>query len=304
VSILERAVFNTKEKKYFSTELYFEFCGASQTLPLHAAGPSRRDNYLIHFVLDGEGIYSIKDNRYKLKKGDIFIIRPDEMYFYQADAVNPWTYAWISIGGKAFSEIIERSKFRDNVYSFSTDNIDAYAEIILACLKLHHETFEEELLLNEETYKLINLLMSDTGGAIGKNDRALSELTMQAMNYIEGNYQNQLSVQEIAEFLSVDRSYLSRVFKKDLGTPIKKWLTGVRINEAAYLLAKTPETVEEIAYQVGFTSVVIFSRTFHQIIQETPTQYRKRMKQTNIEGESFSELFDLLAQQTITNIAT
>ena len=61
-----------------------------------------------------------------------------------------------------------------------------------------------------------------------------SPLVIDTVKYIEEHYAQQLTVEEIACGLSVNRSHLSRVFKNHLGTSIKEYLIGVRINRAAF----------------------------------------------------------------------
>lgn len=301
---MEKTLFNKKENKYFSTELYFEFCGISKTLPLHSFGPATRKNFIVHVVLEGEGVYYVKNKRYHLKKGDLFCIRPNESTFYQSDALNPWVYAWLSFGGKVAEEIIQLSKFQEDVYSFSSTQTAEYTKIILSCLKLNHDTFEEELQLNELTYRLVNLLLSDGGHAVYHTEKSFSPLSLKAMEYIETHFQENFTIQELADILAVNRSYLSRVFSKDLGLSIKKYLTGVRVNRSATLLAMSEESIENIGYKVGFSGNVSFSRTFHQIVGETPSDYRKRMKIKGTKEDSFQSVIDALDKQSAVSRAT
>ena len=65
-------------------------CGYSTTAPLHSFGPAVRPHYLIHFILNGKGIFQKGDKTYHLETGQGFFIEPDELTFYQADAKEPW----------------------------------------------------------------------------------------------------------------------------------------------------------------------------------------------------------------------
>ncbi len=75
-----------------------------------------------------------------------------------------------------------------------------------------------------------------------------------------------------------------------MGTSIKEYLIGVRINRGAFLLSLTDESVESIAYQVGFNSLVVFSRMFKKSTGETATNYRKRMKNENFKNIALDTL--------------
>ncbi|PHE52840.1 AraC family transcriptional regulator, partial [Bacillus toyonensis] len=152
---MEQAIFMKKEQHHFSSEFYFDFCGFSKTLPFHTFGPAVRNSYIIHVVLDGKGTYYVKDEKYSLKKGSIFLIPPGESTFYRSDAEEPWLYAWLSFGGKVAEEIIHYSSFKEGNYSVSSTNIQQYSDIILECMNCSNGTLEDELKLNELTYRFL-----------------------------------------------------------------------------------------------------------------------------------------------------
>ena len=66
--------------------LYVNCCGCSQTAPLHSFGPASKPHYLIHYVLSGKGHFRFHDKEYRLEAGYGFLIQPNELAFYQADA--------------------------------------------------------------------------------------------------------------------------------------------------------------------------------------------------------------------------
>lgn len=301
---MEQAIFMKKEQHHFSSELYFAFCGFSKTLPFHAFGPTVRNSYIIHVVLAGKGKYYVKDEKYSLKKGNIFLIRPGESTFYRSDAEEPWLYAWISFGGKVADEIIHYSSFKEGTYSVTSTNVQQYSDIILECMNCSNDTLEGELKLNELTYRFLRLLLTDGGEFLTGVKQKFSRLAIEAMIYISNHYLEEITVRDVADHLAVNRSHLSRVFQNHFGMSMKGWILRVRINHATYLLSMTNESVENISYQVGFRSLVVFSRIFKKLIGETPTHYRKRMSKENSQTISLSSLKFLLDEQEIISRAT
>lgn len=81
-------------------------------------------------------------------------------------------------------------------------------------------------------------------------------------------------------------------------------MIGVRINRAAFLLSLTDDSVESIAYQVGFNSLVVFSRMFKKTTGETATNYRKRMKNEASKNLSLGALKKELEEQEIVSWST
>ncbi|EJR57136.1 hypothetical protein IIM_00245 [Bacillus cereus VD107] len=301
---MEQAIFIKKEQHYFSSELYFDFCGFSKTLPLHAFGPAVRNSYIIHVVLDGKGAYHVKDKKYSLRKGNVFLIPPGESTFYRSDAEEPWLYAWLAFGGKVAEDIIHHSRFKKDNYSVTSTNIQQYLEIILECMNCSHNTLEDELKLNELIYRFLRLLLTDGGEFSPGIKQKSSRLAIEAMKYIGEHYVEEITVNDVADHLAVNRSHLYRVFHNHFGMSMKDWILRVRINHAAHLLSMTNESVENISYQVGFRSLVVFSRMFKKVTGETPTHYRKRMSKENFQTISLSSLKLVLDEQEIISRAT
>jgi uncharacterized HTH-type transcriptional regulator HI_1052 len=71
------------------------------------------------------------------------------------------------------------------------------------------------------------------------------------------------------------RANFCRVFQQQLGLPPAKFLTKIRLQQAAYLLKSTQKSVLEIALAVGYQTEAHFSKAFKSAYQRSPSQYRK-----------------------------
>ncbi|MBV7391004.1 MULTISPECIES: AraC family transcriptional regulator [Enterococcus] len=301
---MERAIFLRKDKKQINGDLVFDFCGVSQTMPFHSFGPAIRENFVLHVVLEGKGIYQVKDQQFQLEKGDLFLVRPNELTFYRADGKNPWLYAWIAFSGESAEKIIQETLLKKNAYTMKTSKMQQFVQYILNCLSFQQNDLSSELQLNAITNQFLAELLQDQGHIYFAEEKIYSPLTIEAMEYIQKNYQKDITVTEIAEALSVNRSHLSRVFSNHLTTTIKDYLTGVRINQAAFLLSFGEDSIETISEAVGFNSLVVFSRAFKKSTGETASHYRKRMKENQFQDVSLDRLKIQLEQQKIISRAT
>ena len=63
VLVMEQAIFLKKEQRQLKTDLHFDYCGISKTLPFHAFGPAIRQNYTLHIVMEGKGTYQVKNQQ-------------------------------------------------------------------------------------------------------------------------------------------------------------------------------------------------------------------------------------------------
>lgn len=105
-------------------------------------------------------------------------------------------------------------------------------------------------------------------------DAGHTECARKAAEYLDTNYAQDISVDEIAGALGVSRSFLSRCFKEVHGMTILEYLLGVRMKKALSLLGETDLSVNEIAARIGFNNANYFFRKFKEEFGLTPTQYR------------------------------
>ncbi|WP_432710542.1 AraC family transcriptional regulator [Pedobacter sp.] len=93
-------------------------------------------------------------------------------------------------------------------------------------------------------------------------------------DYIEKNYQNQISLADIAAKLNMSGTYFSRFFSKALKKPFFEYLNEYKINRACKLLIETDKQVSEICYASGFESLPFFYRQFKKFKNCQPKMYR------------------------------
>jgi len=104
----------------------------------------------------------------------------------------------------------------------------------------------------------------------------MSPPVQRAMEYIKEHYDRPISVMEVAEHVALSYHHLCRKFRKETGMTVIELISHLRIEKAKKLLMTTPEPVNEVARQVGFTSTVQFHRTFRKQTDDTPMQFRKK----------------------------
>lgn len=99
-------------------------------------------------------------------------------------------------------------------------------------------------------------------------------ITMMEENF----YKVTLSIKEIASQLHVSTSYLSRIFKKQVGKTCMEYITTLRIDKAKELLLKTDLKQDQIAQEIGYTNMYYFNHQFKKQTGVTPGNYRKQVK--------------------------
>jgi two-component system response regulator YesN len=98
------------------------------------------------------------------------------------------------------------------------------------------------------------------------------------LEYIQKNYKNKISLEDIAKAAHTSVSRLCHLFKEQISSTVFDYLTNLRINRAKYLLLSTDRACIEICFDSGFTNLSYFNRTFKQRVDMTPTQFRNQNK--------------------------
>ncbi len=104
---------------------------------------------------------------------------------------------------------------------------------------------------------------------------------MPAIEYIDKNYSEDLSLDDLSKILNISKQHFCKIFKKATGSTPTDYLNYVRICNAEALL-KTDMSISEIAYAVGFSSLSYFNRVFKKNKFFSPQNYRRISSNGNI----------------------
>src|SRR5699024_31783 len=124
--------------------------------------------------------------------------------------------------------------------------------------------------------KFLELLVKSS--AIPKQEvitKKMNPYVRQALEIISKQAHKNISVVSLSEQLSINPSYLSRLFKVDIGSSIKEYINEIRLSIGNDLLSSTDYSIHEISELTGFTSSQTFSKAFKQSRGVTPSVYRK-----------------------------
>ena len=101
---------------------------------------------------------------------------------------------------------------------------------------------------------------------------------LRARDAMDRDYPKPLDIPALARVAYVSEAHFIRVFRTTFGETPHRYLQRRRVERAMFLLRETDRSVTEICFDVGFQSLGTFSRTFTEIVGESPTAYRRRAK--------------------------
>lgn len=108
------------------------------------------------------------------------------------------------------------------------------------------------------------------------------EAIKKAQAYIEGNFQQRITVDELADMFSLSRRNLERRFKKATSNTVVEYIQRVKIEAAKMSLESSRENVNEVMYKVGYTDTKAFRTTFKKITGISPIQYRTKYNPASV----------------------
>lgn len=104
------------------------------------------------------------------------------------------------------------------------------------------------------------------------------DLVVETTQYIKQHIDEAITLNQIAAYIGVNESYLSRVFSSRTGSTIKNTINTIKMEKAKELLTNTNLKIYEIAMQLGLENTTYLSHLFHQYTGCTPMEYRNQKK--------------------------
>ena len=116
------------------------------------------------------------------------------------------------------------------------------------------------------------------GGQKGHDDEPI----LRAQAFIENNFQEKISVEQLASMLAISRRNLERRFKKATSNTAVEYMQRVKIEAAKQSLESSRENVNEVMYKVGYNDTKAFRNTFKRITGLSPLEYRNKYNRENM----------------------
>lgn len=260
-----------------SGELELAYCGYEQCVPGFVCYPHIRDCYLIHYVLSGEGFYEQDGVVYPVGPGSVFVIFPGHLVTYYApDVAKPWSFCWIGFVGNRSDELLRSAGISTDHPVCPVQYPEDMVSMIQSCTDaLQSEGGASGTLLQSCLYRILYILESSYCKSKVPSFRVdrTAMLVKDAVAFIEYNYMRDISVQNIAAYLKIDRTYLWKVFTVQTGLSPQQYLMQYRIEKACVLLRSSTLTITEVALSVGVSDYYYFSRLFKKCKGVPPSKY-------------------------------
>ncbi len=223
--------------------------------------------YTWHFVLSGSGTLEIADKTYNLKDGDMFFIPPDIKMRYYPENDDPWEYVWFALKGENAKNYGELAGFTDGVFVKKIKYFNRIKNLLLKRIKAFEEGSRGHFGVLSDFYEILEICTS----YIPRNGiEGVKEL-------IDESYTtSEFSIEKLCYDVGISHTHLLRLFKKEYGITVIKYVIKKRIELACELLLSSDLSVGAVGFSCGFSDEIHFMKTFKKETGISALNYRKK----------------------------
>lgn len=203
--------------------------GKNLAKPHYKIGPRMITYFSIHFVLEGEGTFTFGDNSVSISKGDSFCLFPNQTHTYKTCSENPLQMVWLAFDGKQAKSILQNI----GVTPSSPVVFDVVDEKVKEFLLEFIDLTSEWTVLTRlsKMYELFSLL-SFRASKLSSKENWLKKST----EFIETHFGEGITVEDVANYVGLHRSYLTSQFTEQLGYSPKKYIVSLKMKHAAKMI--------------------------------------------------------------------
>lgn len=257
--------------------LYVQETGTLKSLKPHMSKRSNIESFLIMYVISGEGTLGYENKRTKVDKNAFIFIDCLNEYFHESSEENPWELAWVHFNGKNAKHYYEYfTQSFGNIYYCNNQLIHNLFSTIKSNTQRKPDHYE--LVNNSLIIQLISTppFDNDTEASKITIESSLSEKLEQVKNYLEENFPERITLEDLANEFFISKYYLSREFKKKYGIGVNTFVTNNRINYSKELLRFTEKSISTIAKDIGIDDANYFIKQFKKSENLTPLDFRNK----------------------------
>jgi AraC-like DNA-binding protein len=253
---------------------------------------TKRNNFfeLIH-VIDGTGIQIVNKNRFNYRKGNLFLLTPQDVYSF--DIATPTTFFFLRFNELFVKEKTGKDKDAVNQVEYILQNASHRPGCILknkvdkpliASLieSILNEQTNQQLYYHRITEQIVNTIITIVARNIAlklpKNIKeSTGEPVLEILQYIQENIfdQENLRAEKLSDHFNISLNYLGRYFKKQIGETLQSYIVNYKLRLVETRLLHSDMRINEIAYELNFSDESHLNRVFKKYKGMNPSEFRK-----------------------------
>jgi AraC-like DNA-binding protein len=188
---------------------------------------------------------------------------------------DPWTIWWFHVRGTDLNELLAHAGVGTRRPVVTVANPQRLTSLIdEVAYRLERDDSESALIAAAgAAWHALALIAVDQTTAPTRPDPAA-----QAIEYLQARIGAKVTVKEVSDAVGLSPSRFTAVFRRATGYAMVEYHTRLRLARGAHLLAVTDLPISVIAHRVGYPDAFYFSRRFHAIYGQAPSEYRQAVR--------------------------
>ena len=232
----------------------------------------------LFYVVGGMGQFKVAEKLIPVSPDDLVIVNPNVEHTEVSLNASPLEYIVLGVEGMEFAAD-ENGDRRYSAFNFHSGREDILPYLRGMLREIEQKSAGYEVVCQDLLEVLVVKLMRHTDFSLTVTPaQQSSKECAEARRYIDSNFKENISLDQLAELTHVNKYYLVHSFSKEYGVSPINYLIGRRIEESRYLLADTNHSLSQISHMLGFSSPSYFSQSFRKLEGISPMEYQKRQR--------------------------
>ena len=236
------------------------------------------DTYEFEFIIHSEGFMNLEGKKYPLKPGDLCFRRPGE--YTQGEPPYSCYMISFSLSKDTIGQTKRHPFFNNSLLDailpvISTKNPKYFELLFQKILEQYIKNDDSSMLMIRSLILEIIYAAYQEVGQFYLPSSAYRRTIKTAISYMEDNYQERITLEDISKTVNLSPSHFQKIFSKTMEQSPNEYLNQFRLTKAKEALLVTNAHITEIAFKHGFESNAYFCYVFKKAFHITPSLYRK-----------------------------
>lgn len=236
----------------------------------------RREGFPIHQIFickSGEGTLKVNEETFIIKRGNFFYLMSNTPHEYYGNTDN-WELEWITFSGNQIDTILTELKLESSEVG-TLNNLDkTLSSFNKIFVTLRADDNSGKFIASSVLYEILVELYILLHGKHENEASKESSIIQKIQLYIDENYNQYLTIDELSKLVNVTPQYLCKLFKKHLRIRPFQYIAMKRIQNAKKMLSHTNMSINDIANLVGYSSFSYFCAIFKKYEFISPSEFR------------------------------
>ena len=238
----------------------------------------KSDVYTFYFVREGKGYVTQQQITHKVSAGQGFVVFPNAETTVKSEFKNTMNVDWVAFSGYLVEKYLDRAHltiFEPVFEDVEDKELEGYFDRLVDVSRHMPNRYCK---LMAQLYSIFAFILDHTFVEKAPASTPAEVILLKSLDFIDINYQSDISVEDIAQSVGCNRKTLYNVFKNLTGFSPRDYLIYYRMWKATVLLKNPQLSIDMVATAVGYGDQFHFSKEFKKNVGLPPSEYRKVIK--------------------------